>query len=348
MAIAGTAVAADPNTAAERPVKNPSTTIYTPPAEVKVGGDTIDDATVIGGLPYSDIGNTCGYMNDYDEACPNTGSTSPDVVYSYIPNGDFSITVDLCASSYDTKTYVYDYNLNLLACDDDYYADPDCGMWTSKIPQVSLMAGATYFIVIDGYGGDCGDYVLNVYQYEPPPPCDLICLPGAVDEGEPPLVDDHEDTYNGGCHWDPPVFQNIWWANTAAGEAWLCGVSGWYLIEGSNARDTDWFTATADASGTMSFTVESEYSCMIYHMIVDEFCNYSSIEVAIVRCNNPETITIATTDNEVIYWLVLPWSFVSPDGTSEFTYFATLTGHVWDPPVPSEELSWGGVKALYR
>lgn len=347
MAVAGTAVAVDVNTVADSPVKNTPIRIYTPPAEVKVGGDTIDNPTIIGALPYSDTGNTCGYGDDYDEACGNT-STSPDVVYSYVPDGDSNITVDLCGSGYDTKVYVYDQNLNRLACDDDYYADPDCGLWTSKIPQVSLMGGETYFIVIDGYGGDCGDYILNVYQYESPPPCNLICPSGAIAEDEPPLVDEYEDTYNAGCLADPPVFQDIGWANTAAGEAYLCGVSGWYLSEGSNHRDTDWFTATADASGTMSFTVESEYPSLIYHLTIDEFCSTTINEVLIVRCNIPQTITIATTENEVIYWLVAPWHFSSPDGTSEFPYVATLTGHLWDPPVPTEEVSWGGVKALYR
>ncbi len=68
MAIAGAAVAGDPNTAAQSPVKNPSTTIYTPPAEVKVGGDTHLTPTIIPALPYSDTGNTCNFLDDYDES----------------------------------------------------------------------------------------------------------------------------------------------------------------------------------------------------------------------------------------------------------------------------------------
>ncbi|MBD3232619.1 MAG: hypothetical protein GF315_02735, partial [candidate division Zixibacteria bacterium] len=50
------------------------------------GGDTVNDATPIGAVPYSNTGTTSGYTNDYDEVCPFTGSTSPDVVYSFVPS----------------------------------------------------------------------------------------------------------------------------------------------------------------------------------------------------------------------------------------------------------------------
>ena len=39
--------------------------------------------TVIDALPYVMMGTTVGYTDDYDEECPYTGSTSPDVVYSF-------------------------------------------------------------------------------------------------------------------------------------------------------------------------------------------------------------------------------------------------------------------------
>ena len=79
LAIAGSAFAADLGNQA--PVKNSDTVIYNNPDVVLQGGDTIFDATVVTGLPYTVSGTTVGYTNDYDEACPYTGSTSPDVVY---------------------------------------------------------------------------------------------------------------------------------------------------------------------------------------------------------------------------------------------------------------------------
>jgi hypothetical protein len=49
------------------------------------GGETIADAWVIYALPFNDTGNTSDNVNDYDEICPFSGSTSPDVVYAYEP-----------------------------------------------------------------------------------------------------------------------------------------------------------------------------------------------------------------------------------------------------------------------
>ena len=68
------------------------------------GGETVDTAFPILSLPFSDTGNTCDNIHDYDEACPYMGSDSKDVVYSFTPGTDLSIDVDLCGSSYDTKT----------------------------------------------------------------------------------------------------------------------------------------------------------------------------------------------------------------------------------------------------
>ena len=50
------------------------------PDRSRQGGDTVGDAMVIDELPYYNTGTTEGYTDDYDEECPYSGSTSPDVV----------------------------------------------------------------------------------------------------------------------------------------------------------------------------------------------------------------------------------------------------------------------------
>ena len=72
------------------------------------GGEITSDAFVITSLPFAGTGNTSDNVDDYDEVCPYTGSTSPDVVYVYKPLEDESIDVNLCESGYDTKLYVYE------------------------------------------------------------------------------------------------------------------------------------------------------------------------------------------------------------------------------------------------
>ena len=63
----GTAIAQELGTSREPPVKNTSVVIYEPPAVPRQGGDTIEDAMVIPGLPYSDTGTTAGYVDNYNE-----------------------------------------------------------------------------------------------------------------------------------------------------------------------------------------------------------------------------------------------------------------------------------------
>ena len=133
------------------------------------GGNTIEDAVVITQIPAVLSGTTNGYENNTDEVCPYDGSDAPDVVYSFTPTEGTVVDLSLCYSSYDTKLYVYDGNGNLVACNDDAieYPAEDCFTWTSFIPDLALSVGETYYIVIDGYGGDYGDYVLDIEPFSP-------------------------------------------------------------------------------------------------------------------------------------------------------------------------------------
>ena len=83
------------------------------------GGDTIEEAVPVP-LDTTVTGTTVGYNDDYDEICPYSGSTSPDVVYLLTLEEDTGVSLDLCDSGYDTKIYVYDSEMNLVDCNDDY------------------------------------------------------------------------------------------------------------------------------------------------------------------------------------------------------------------------------------
>ena len=80
------------------------------PQVILQGGDTIEDATVIDSLPHYSNGTTIGYTDDYDEACPYLGSTSPDVVYVWTCEEDTCIDVNLCnpGTNYDTRLIIYE------------------------------------------------------------------------------------------------------------------------------------------------------------------------------------------------------------------------------------------------
>jgi len=300
------------------------------------GGETIETAVPIPVLPYYDTGATCDNLDDYDEECPYGPSWSPDVVYSYTPYSDEVLHVDLCASLYDTKVFMYDEQLNLVACNDD----AGCGItgWQSELWAVEVQGGTTYYIVVDGYGGDCGEYDLVVdliYVDDCPPVCD------GMPEGEPDLVPDYVDSYNGGCNSDPEVWQTL--VGDLEGEVSFCGVGGWYDYQGTQYRDTDWFIATA---GNAEVSVELQAGAEL-RFIVLESSDCSNIvirhDVTIPYCFY-ENFVFATEPGAAIYFVILPTYWQDPD---TFLYDLNISG-LQVGVVGAEDVSFGAVKALYR
>jgi hypothetical protein len=128
---------------------------------------------VIDALPFYTTGSTVGFTHNYDEVCPYTGSTSADVVYELtLGTLENELIIDLCESYYDTKVYIYSESdtTNPIACSDDYCTASHGQGWTSYLAiSPDLLPAGTYYIVIDGYGGEEGDYVLDVHEADPPP-----------------------------------------------------------------------------------------------------------------------------------------------------------------------------------
>jgi len=312
------------------------------------GGETIASAIPCDGIPFTDGGNTCDNLHDYDEACPYTGSTAPDVVYSFTPAVDISLDLSLCSDNnqYDTKIFIYQDLAtpgDPWACNDDYCANAHT-YYASYLEDVPAYAGHTYFIVIDGYGGDCGQYELEITEWVP---CVVVppCPENAVPEGEPPLVDFYDDAYNGGCCCETQVWQEINWIDPETGCGWLCGVSGWFYYYGA-MRDTDWFEVTA-AGDQIDWTLDAEFRTNMFVLSTD--CHnlqvlYSAVEVG--PCD-PQTLSFPTIPGE-IYWLwVGPTDFLSFDEPFEFDYLMEVCGITYDV-VTVVPLSWGALKETYR
>ena len=220
------------------------------------GGEHIGDATVIPELPFTDWGTTEGYQDDYDEVCPYEGSTSPDVVYVYTPPQDQLLTLSLCGGSdYDTKLYVYAGEATPgapYACNDDA-----CPGWTSEITGLQAIAGLPLFIVVDGYGGQAGNYVLDVFEEQP---CDPVFCTGTPEQ-EP----------NGG----PPEFGGEGnFGQASCGET-ICGQT-W--AQGDSLRDTDWFEIILDESAQIQLHMDvSEFDGLLF--VIGEGPEYRIVEV---------------------------------------------------------------------
>jgi hypothetical protein len=172
-----------------RPEQKPAQGEYQNPAG-RIMGDTVADPFVITALPFTASGWTVGFANDYDAVCPYSGSTAPDVVYKFVATATSAQSIDLCASTYDTKLYVFENWVgNVIACSDDFCA------FQSYIANVPFVAGNTYYIVVDGYGSSAGTYQLSLGVCCG---CVIECPPDAMLEGEPECYDGYIDTYNGG------------------------------------------------------------------------------------------------------------------------------------------------------
>lgn len=302
-----------------------------------VGGENIGNAVAIGALPFADGGNTCGYNNDYDEVCPYTGSTSGDVVYSITPGSDVSIEIDLCNSLYDTKVYVYGPGGALVACNDDY----GCGFsgYQSHLDCVSLVAPNTYYIVIDGWLGECGDYDLTIAECAGPQPC-TPCPAAAQLEGEPDCFDGYVDHYNGGCNSQPPVYTEITCPT-------ICGKAGTYIFNGLSYRDTDWYHVNLPA-GSYSITGQAEWDLRLFDLgIPGGNCGGLVIDNTVNGGNcTPITMNFPGGDQ---------YFFAGPNFFSGLTcgsdYQLTFSGDGFPNDcggVPTVETSWGQLKGLYR
>lgn len=137
------------------------------------GGETSADAVAINLLPASLTGTTMGYVHDHDIDCAleyGIGS-SPDVVYSLVPcmDGNLSFTNCLDITDYDSKLGIFDANMNLVACSDDFcstaaYPYPYVAeISDANMGSVPVIGGELYYVVVSGYGSSSsGNYGLDI------------------------------------------------------------------------------------------------------------------------------------------------------------------------------------------
>jgi hypothetical protein len=299
-------------------------------------GEDVATAIPIAALPFSETGSTCGHVDDYDVACPYPESTSPDVVYSFVAVADAIVNVSLCASSYDTKIYIYEnVEGDLVCCNDDA-----CGAtgYQSFMENVFLYAGNTYYFVVDGYGGDCGQYVLEIVPVDP---CIITVPPGAMNEGEAPCGPGYEDHYNGGCNSDPLVFQDIL---PSMNDIHIVGTSGTY---DDLRRDTDWYQIYASATNTITISAIAQFPLLIFFLDgnLPLGCDDPGLVISSATGAPCEEISLTETLAPGIYWIWVGPSVFSCQ-PCDLEYLLTIEGYTGSSPV--EDSSWATIKALYR
>ena len=304
-----------------------------------VGGEDIPSAFPIPGLPFADVGSTCGFLPNYDVMCPYGGG-GPDVVYSFTPEEDMRITIDLCNSWYDTKVMVFeDDQWTLHGCNDDGCSGPNYPYpYVSHIECMNIFEGHTYYIVIAAYGMDCGDYELGITV------CDLCVVEppaGAQLENEPDCHDDYVDQTNGGCGSNPVAFGTI---DCADDPHFLFGKTGNFYAGGFEARDTDWFEFTLEAPAYLRFCLDGCFPSLLMAIQALPDCYHYDV-VYMATGGYEETACIEGPFDAGTWWIWI--------GPSVFTGFDCGTEYLLQidglcPPTSTEESSWGTIKKIFR
>ncbi len=242
----------------------------------EVYGEDEFDAIVIPSMPYHASYSTEFRNNDYDEPCPDS-STSADVVFVYTPQDYEDVTIDLCGSSYDTKVFVYENSIipgSPFACNDD---DTSCSNFQSKIECLQLIGGNTYYIIVDGWGNQTGEFTLDMFTCAPP------CWTGCVPEATPDLETCPEpglDTINGGC-WDEGYFQLI-----DPGEI-VCGQVYWDATD----YDTDWYLRYLFEGDSVTWCVVANFPVIAHALDLTGGCG-SEFDLAYGTALNCDTLCL--------------------------------------------------------
>jgi hypothetical protein len=130
--------------------------------------DDIEDATVIGSLPFTDNVNTEDATTQPDD--PDCVGNGPTVWYRFTPAATIRINANTFGSDYDTSLSVYTGSpgdLTQIACNDD------AGGLQSSV-TFEAAAGETYFIMVGAFGsGPGGNLTLTVDEAPPPLEADL-------------------------------------------------------------------------------------------------------------------------------------------------------------------------------
>jgi hypothetical protein len=150
-------------------------------------------------LPFTDYGNTTCMYADYSNCVT---PTSPEMVYYFTLPTCEMVTVSLCGSGFDTGLGIYGGTCPniapLVICNDDNYCGGTFTLQSTATFQAE--ANTNYQILVHGYNGNFGPYVINVTG--------TPCVPPA-----PQAVVSQVDVANGDVimNWDPVPGADIYY-----------------------------------------------------------------------------------------------------------------------------------------
>ncbi len=152
------------------PSKGPKTRLGSTATQGPKGAGPVNDncanAISINSCPFTNSTSTVGATDEQGEPQSTCTSQANSVWYTYAAGANVaSITVDTCASDFDTAIMVY--RVNGAACDFANFVpvvcnDDFCGDGLQSSVTFLANAGQTYKIQVGGFSGATGNLVVNV------------------------------------------------------------------------------------------------------------------------------------------------------------------------------------------
>jgi hypothetical protein len=234
----------------------------------------------------------CGdtVMGSTANATDSGNNTSPDVFY--VLSGTVAgeeITASLCGSSFDTYIRIFD------ACDGTQVAfnDDNFSACNSNNSQVTFTSdGATdYYIMVEGYSSNSGDYTLAITCETPEPaPDNDDCVNAEPISCGDTVMDSTANATDSGGSSGPDVFYTL--AGSANGEevtVSLCGSSFDTVLTVFDACDGNVVASNDDSCGLQSELTFTSDGTTNYIIRVDGFSSSALGDYTLsVTCETPD------------------------------------------------------------
>ncbi len=234
----------------------------------------------------------------------DTGVTSPGVWYVFDDTSGLAsdVTITLCGggTAYDSKLSVYtgDCGAPPLTC--VVGNDDSCGLQSEV--SFSSDGNTTFYVLVHGFGGQTGDFSLDITCDLIPPPNDLISNSIDIDEVGCPFT-------------DPAVAMPA--ATTESGNPMGCDISGangvWYNYTApGDGFITGTIVTPAGASAITFYEAPNENAAVTDLVLVDYFQN---------QCVPGSTATIPVVSGQAYYAFVL-----NTGGVTDITFECDVLG----------------------
>lgn len=137
-------------------------------------GNTLASPIVVPSFPYTNSNNNLPANCWTSNYTGTNAQSSPDVFYQFTVTGcENRVNLSLCGTGFDTYMHLLNSSGAWIASNDDN--GPLCTGTASSLQQV--LAPGTYYVVVEGFGANTGNFTLNLTSNDLTAPAIVNCPP---------------------------------------------------------------------------------------------------------------------------------------------------------------------------